>query len=438
MSIVQRHKHLFLGHKQLSLSIERNKSSFIVGVAIPTSGSSEEKVAKFSGKHAPHILFIVDEGDAVPDEIYTGIEGCMSGGMARMLVMFNPKATYGPVYQKEYLNQANVVHLSAFNHPNVISGTDVIPGAVDRQITMRRINEWTRPLAPEEEKKQLSLDETFEVPDFLVNTTSIAPNGVPYPPLPGGKRRIVEPSFSYMVLGEYPPQSEMQLISRSWINAAVDRGKTYKTLYGDVPPKNIKPLMGLDAAELGADPNVVCLRYGDYVAPFIIWNGVDSDISARKGLDLYLEHNVEMAYIDATGVGSHIAPSMSRRGRDEKKTDVRAVAVKVGEKPTLGSEMEMGSFYSLRDELWWNMREWLRTNPAAMLPDDPLLITELATPTYDTFSVKGKIKISNKKIMRERLHRSPDRADALCLTFMPLLRPTIVRLNDYSRLEERV
>jgi hypothetical protein len=348
-----------------------------------------------------------------------------------MLIMFNPKATYGPVYQKEYLHQANVVHLSAFAHPNVITGKDIIPGAVDRQITMRRINEWTRPLAPEEMNKELSLDETFEVPDYLVNTTSVAPNGYPYPPLPAGRRRIVEPSFSYMVLGEYPPQSEMQLISRAWINAAVDRGKTYKALHGDVPPQGVRPLMGLDAAELGADPNVVCFRYGDWVAPFIAWNGVDSDISATNGLDLYLEHNVEIAYIDATGVGSHIAPNMSRQGRDN---DVRAVAVKVGEKPTIGSEVDIGSFYSLRDELWWNLREWLRTNPAAMLPDDPMLIAELATPTYDTFK-RNRISVSDKKTMRERLHRSPDRADALCLTFMPLMRPTIVRLTDYSHLE---
>lgn len=433
MDIVTRFPHLFKGDKILSMQVKRmEKNSFVKGVAIPTSGSSEERVAKFSGKHAPHILFIVDEGDAVPDEIYTGIEGCMSGGMARMLIMFNPKATFGPVYHKEYTKQANVVHLSAFSHPNVVTGEDIIPGAVDRNITLRRINEWTRPLAPEEKKRKLDIGESFEVPKFLVGAVGISTNGQPYPPLEGGMRKIVDPSFSYMVLGEYPPQSEMQLISRAWINAAVDRFKSYRALYGDIPPQGIKPLMGLDAADMGTDPNVVCLRYGDYIAPFITWNGVDTDLSAKQGLQLYIEYGVDMAYIDATGVGSHIAPSMSREGKDD---DVRAVAVKVGESPTLGSEVDQGSFYSLRDELWWRLREWLRTSQTAMIPDDPMLIMDLSTPTYDTVSQKGRIKISDKKIMRERLRRSPDRGDALCLTFMPVTRPTVMRLTDYARLE---
>ncbi|NOQ49285.1 MAG: hypothetical protein GQ553_01270 [Nitrosomonadaceae bacterium] len=272
------------------------------------------------------------------------------------------------------------------------------------------------------------------MPNFLVGAVGVADNGIPYPPLPEGMRKIVEPSFSYMVLGEYPPQSEMQLISRAWINAAVERGKVYRALYGDAPPANVQPLMGVDAAELGADPNVVCLRYGDYIAPFITWNGVDSDLTADQSMDLYVEHDVDIVYVDATGVGSHIAPRISRMGRDVDR-DVRAVAVKVSEKPTIGSETEIGRFYSLRDELWWNVREWLRTSQTAMLPDDPMLIMDLSTPTYDTVSHKGRIKISDKKTMRERLKRSPDRADALCLTFMPLMRPTIMRLTDYARVE---
>ena len=60
--------------------IIRSDKSFIQGVAIPMSGSPEEREAKFSGKHSPVLIFIVDEGDAVPEEVYKGIEGCMSGG----------------------------------------------------------------------------------------------------------------------------------------------------------------------------------------------------------------------------------------------------------------------------------------------------------------------------------------------------------------------
>jgi hypothetical protein len=50
-----------------------------------------------------------------------------------------------------------------------------------------------------------------------------------------------------------------------------------------------------------------------------------------------------------------------------------------------------------------------------MLPPDELLIEELCTPTYEIQN--GKIRIMKKQTMRELLKRSPDRADALCLTF---------------------
>ena len=72
-------------------------------------------------------------------------------------------------------------------------------------------------------------------------------------------------------------------------------------------------------------------------------------------------------------------------------------------------------FQILRDQLWWACREWLRTDPGAMLPPEEMLLEELQTPTYEVKN--GKIQIMKKDVMRELLKRSPDRADALCLTF---------------------
>ena len=64
----------------------------------------------------------------------------------RLLVMFNPRAEQGAPYRMIRDKVANVVELSAFEHPNVLTGENIIPGAVDRQTTVRRINQWTRPL----------------------------------------------------------------------------------------------------------------------------------------------------------------------------------------------------------------------------------------------------------------------------------------------------
>jgi hypothetical protein len=143
----------------------------------------------------------------------------MSGGViVRLLIMFNPRQNSGAVWRMQRDNTAHVVHLSALRHPNVIEGKDIIPGAVTRDTTVRRINEWTRPAHPDE---KIEDDSLFEVPGFLVGVTAPKKNGGFYLPLPAGKRKITNPAFSYMVLGRYPAQGTNQLISNEWISRPV-------------------------------------------------------------------------------------------------------------------------------------------------------------------------------------------------------------------------
>lgn len=399
------------------LIIQRGPENFIAGMAIPQSGTSEEREAKFSGKHAPHLMFIIDEGDAVPDEVYKGIDSCMSGGeMTRMLIMFNPRAKVGPVYYKESHGQAHVVQISALRHPNVIEGKDIIPGAVTRTTTIRRIHMWTRELGIGENPANIN---SFVVPEFLADQEIVGLDGKKYPPLKAGEiRAIVEPSFNYMVLGEYPAQGSTQLISEVWIDAARSRWDLYVAKYGEVPPIGVRPTMGLDLAEYGSDSNVAFLRYGGFVAKPVVWQGMDIDASAEHALKLYKSKNVNIVMVDATGVGSGVAPAMARKGRNE---DVRAVAVKVGEKPTKIIKSDIGDFQLLKDQLWWAMREWFRTDDTAMIPPDPMLIEELKAVQYEVTNY-GKIKITPKDLLREKLKRSPDRSDALTLTFAPFER----------------
>lgn len=403
-SVFEHHPDVFKGHDITTMGVTRSARSFISGVTIPISGSAAVREAKFSGKHAPHLLFIIDEGDAVPDEVYRGIESCMSGGHARMLIMFNPRHESGHVYRMVRDGRANVVHLSAFSHPNVIEGKDRIPGAVTREVTVRRVNEWCRPLTSNEHPST----DCFEIPDFLVGQTAVSQSGVEYPPLKAGWYKIIEPSFSYMVLGKYPAQASTQLISREWIDKARTRWDLYVTEHGENPPAYTKGIMGLDVSEYGTDANVACCRYGGYVEMPVFWSGVDVITTADRAAEEFKVRRLLRCNVDATGVGSGVSPEMQRCG-------CTANPVKVAEKPT--EQTEMGEFVMLRDQLWWSVREWLRTDGSAMLPPDERLIEELLTPTYEV--PKGKIQVMKKDLMRELLKRSPDRADALALTFAP-------------------
>lgn len=406
--LINKHPELVSNFKVRTLNIERNPQSFLTGVAIPMSGTKEERQAKFAGKHSEHLLFIIDEGDAVPDEVYAGIESCMSGGHVRLLIMFNPRRRSGTVWRMERDGLANVIELPAFNHPNVIYGESRIPSAVDRETTVRRINEWTRPLTSEERPS----DSCFQVPPFLVGTTAMSAKGQRYAPLQPGYREVKEPAFWYMVLGKYPQQDETQLISQEWINNARARWDAYIAVHGNRPPEGVSPTMGLDVGEFGPDPNVACFRYGGWVAPFTAWNDMDTDAVATRAGELYKEKQCATAHVDATGYGSNVAPKMSRNG-------CSADGVKVSESPTEKPEGLDADFYQLRDQLWWSVREWLRTDPGAMLPPDEMLIEELLAPTYSYFGKHVQLKICAKPVLRDILRRSPDRADALCLTFAP-------------------
>lgn len=376
----------------------------IKGVTIPSSGTKKDREAKFSGKHAPYLLFIIDEGDAVPDEVYQGIESCMSGGVCRMLIMYNPRQVSGKVYQMDRDKLANIVELSAFRHPNVITGTEVIPGGtVDRETTVRRINQWCRPLANDERE---GLD-TFLLPDFLVGEIADGLNGIPYRPLVARLYKITNPAFSYMVLGRYPAQAENQLISLEWIEAAVHRWRAYVKKFGEVPPRESMGIMGLDCAEFGADANAAIFRYAYYIERPVTWAGVDIIATGDQANVHYKQRRLMAAAVDAIGIGAGVAPHMRRLG-------CNAHSVKVSESPRVQS-LEFGQFGNLRDELWWACREWLRTDPRSTIPPDEDLIEDLQTPTYGI--VNGKLKVMDKDTMRELIGRSPDKGDALCLTF---------------------
>jgi hypothetical protein len=395
---------LFSGDEKTTMRIERSSKDFITALTVPTTGTDEVREGKFSGKHHEHMLFIVDEGDTVPDFAYKGVEGCMSGGHVRMLVLFNPRSAMGAPYRMERDRVANVVHLSAFNHPNVITGEDVIPGAVDRPTTIRRINQWCRPMQPSDKPSEES---RFLLPAFLEGVVGLSESGAEYPPLEDGHYVIKNPAFSYMTLGRYPAQGENQLISREWIATARERWNQYEQKFGETPPQNVQPILGGDVADKGMDSNVAALRYGGYLSKFICWPGIDIIDTGDRFARLYHDNKAQKAYLDATGVGAGIAPYMRRL------KCIEAYGVMVASKPTI--KTEMGEFTQMRDQLWWSCREWLRTDPYAALPPDELLIEELGVPTYEI--VNGKIKIMPKDEMKEYIQRSPDRADALCMTF---------------------
>ena len=64
--------------------------------------------------------------------------------------------------------------------------------------------------------------------------------------------------------------------------------------------------------------------------------------------------------------------------------------------------------------MWWLLKEWLEGG--GVLPDDSDLKDDLIGPQY-FYTPNGKIALERKEDMKKRGLSSPDKADALALTF---------------------
>ena len=107
--------------------------------------------------------------------------------------------------------------------------------------------------------------------------------------------------------------------------------------------------------------------------------------------------------IDVIGIGAGVVDRCI-------ELDLPARGINVAESASMGQK-----YMRLRDELWYRCREWFEAKDCH-IPDDQMLVAELAAPRF-AFTSSGKIKIESKDEMRKRGIKSPDLADAFCLTF---------------------
>lgn len=390
--------------------------NLIAGLTIPQSGSEMERESRFNGKHSPNLLFLVDEADGCPDEIFTAFESWSSGGRCRMLCMFNPRRKAGACYRLTISGAANVINLNALEHENVITGRDIFPGAVTRDKTIKRIQEWSYPIGP----KETPDGSCFEVPEYLVGATTLDNNKNEFPPMPSGWRRITDSKLSYMVLGEYPQSMQNNVFDETDISRCRSNWDLYTAKYGEVPPSETECIVGADIADLGGDFNVFVRRNGGWVSRFEKFNGLHPHETAERLAEYHKEYNAKISNTDGIGLGVDVAPIARKCGARAHSVDVRVSPTK---KPSGDLQAVFGN---MRDQLYWELRDFLKRE-GSMLPPAPMLVDALRVVTYE--EKDGKIKIMPKNKIRDALGGdSPDELDALLLTFAARPTPPRVRI----------
>lgn len=105
-------------------------------------GLSTDNPTRFQGFHAPRVMIIFDEAIGVDSGIWEASEGIAVGNDDRFLAIGNPTDPTSEAKRKEDSGIWNVIRLNAEEHPNVVEGRVVVPGAVTREWIAEREQEY--------------------------------------------------------------------------------------------------------------------------------------------------------------------------------------------------------------------------------------------------------------------------------------------------------
>jgi hypothetical protein len=116
-----------------------NKSWHAIMRSGSADGKNEEKAsAKLSGFHREHMLFIFDEMQGVSSSAIETIENTCTGSNNLLLGLGNPDSKQDSLHK--FCVRESISHyvVSGLDHPNVVLGNEMIPGAVSRLSIERR------------------------------------------------------------------------------------------------------------------------------------------------------------------------------------------------------------------------------------------------------------------------------------------------------------
>lgn len=201
--------------------------------------------------------------------------------------------------------------------------------------------------------------------------------------------------YRIRVRGEFAGNPD-GVIPLSLIEGAVDR---------DVKPFG-DMIWGVDVARFGEDRSCLAKRRGNSMPETVkFWHGKDTmQVAGLVKMEYDLASIKPLAInVDVIGLGAGVVDRLKELG-------LPAVGVNVAEVPSIKPHFER-----LRDELWFEARDWFERRDVR-IPKDDALIAELTLPTFKVLS-SGKKLVERKDDMKKRGVTSPDLADAFCLTF---------------------
>lgn len=201
--------------------------------------------------------------------------------------------------------------------------------------------------------------------------------------------------FKVRVRGVFPAQSAKQFISIADADAAY--GRHLRPEQYMFAPK----ILVLDPAWDGDDELCIGIRQGLKFDVLRVIDKNDNDVEIANILArLEDEHEADAVFIDK-GYGTGIYSAGMTMGRDWLLVD-------------FGSKSPDPGCLNMRAFIWNEMKKWLKNGGS--IPEDQTLYTEI-TSIQTVPRMEGMVQLEAKKDMKKRIGFSPNRADALAISF---------------------
>jgi hypothetical protein len=383
-------------HAQAGLAGRTNQKEWLMDVPTPDGTATVEQIvafgkkpadrdpAGFQGQHCRWVLVVFDEACGIQGKTEMGVmslwdaaDSLLSNDDCRMLVIGNPDDP-GTEFEKVCRPGSgyNVISISAFETPNFTG--EEIPEALGKVLVGHT---WV-----EEKRKEWA--PTWQ---WNEDRTAVVPPA-------GLKLEDAHPLWLSKVLGIFPTNKQaMGLIPVTWIEAAQRRSL--------VPSEPIE--VGCDVGE-GGDSSTAAVRRGPVVR--VVHEDHNPRLMVTLGhfIQVMREHCASLVKVDKIGIGAGVVD----RAREQ---ELPFIGINVGSRP-----LEPERFANVRAEQYWALRE--RFDPdngqVDLDPEDGQTAAELCSIRYFPNS-KGQVQIESKEQAKRRGIPSPNRADAVMLSFCP-------------------
>ncbi|MCS7664737.1 terminase [Pseudomonas aeruginosa] len=200
--------------------------------------------------------------------------------------------------------------------------------------------------------------------------------------------------FKVRVRGLFPSSSDLQFIGTGLVDAAMARVVT-EAMVSHAPV-----VIGVDPSWSGDDEFAIYMRQGLHSKLIGTYQKSDDDVlMAQRIAQLEDQYKADAVFVDF-GYGTGIVSAARAMGRNWTLVQ-------------FGGASSDPAMLNKRGEIWNAMKEWLKAGGEL---NDQQTADEISAPEYRV-KLDGKIVLEDKAELKKRAGISPNRADALALTF---------------------